>query len=85
MKEIGKQINNKGKVNLLVQTKEYTLVDGEIISYMVMVNSLGLTVKSLQENTNSIWNKEKEDFNGLMVRYMMECGLKVNSMEKEFI
>jgi hypothetical protein len=54
MKESGKMIHNQDKDNSLDLIKEFTLVAGEIINYMGMENSHGLTVRNLQDNMNSI-------------------------------
>ena len=54
MKESGKMIHSQDKDNSLDLINESTQVAGEIINYMAMENLLGLTVRNLQANMNSI-------------------------------
>lgn len=66
MKDSGKMIKQKEKVNINISMTPATLDNGKRISNMVSVMKLGLMVLNLKENTAKGKNMEKGNSFGLM-------------------
>jgi hypothetical protein len=64
---------------------EYSMENGKTIKCKDMELSHGLTAENMLDNIMMIWNKEKALLNGLMAKNTSAIGVKVNSMEREYI
>ena len=71
------------KESIIGQTKEYTMVNGKRINFMVMVGKNGLTVNNFKGNLEIIIKKDKGCFFGLMEKVMMVVGKIINNTEKQ--